>query len=632
MAQDIDTIIKDSRTAASNFASIANAALNGAQGAAGAIQTAVSGNLNFQQDAAINFQGGNAPTLEDRFTLPFDNSARPTLNAINLPEPPSYPNPVSINIDGLFGQSVPDFDTRGFGESAPVLNTDGLFAGLEAPVLNTFEAPAVSDVDVGDAPELNIPEFTSNFVDPNIAAPTAWDSAYQTDYDTVLPEMRGFIEDNLSSWMATYAPDYQSNLAELQAKVSTDMQSGQALSDEFETSLYNRARARVEGERIRTERTALQGISKRGFSLPSAILSASLQDSQQAAANNIATQSTELAIERAKIEIQHVQFVMQISQGLTQVLVGASLSYAGVLATVNGQALEHSKQLATILSDIYGNLVSRGNLSIDVHRAEAQIYETQLKSSLAALDGFKLELDAARLEKDIDGVNVDIYSKQIQAEGLKIQQYVSNIQATSEKASLEKLKIDLYGEQVNAYAAEVKTQEYALSAYVASLNGDESRVKGEIAKLSAYTAEVEAVNAKLGADVEYMKASDSHNRSIQDIYSTELGIYKTAVDAESSRFAGSVEANKAALFAYTSDNEANLNTYKISYDKSRLDLQAAEKSFEADLKVEIENASNILKSANIQADTSVAAGRVYGTMAASALSSLNTMASKSATE
>jgi hypothetical protein len=630
MAQSIDTIIQNSRSAAVSYAATAGEALSRAEAAAGEIQAAVEGHHTFRQTSLEAYAPGEVPTLTDVFVAPVGDAERPELNEIILPPAPSYPTAPTINVSGLFEQSKPNFSAQGFTEVAPEINIEGLFDDIATPHLATFEAPAVSDIVVGDAPELNIPEFTSTFVDPNIAAPA--DSTFKTDYDSILPSMRGFVDDSISSWISTYAPNYHDNLAALEAKISTDMQSGQALSAEFETSLYNRARARVEAERIRVERTSLQGVSKRGFTLPSSVVSAGLQDSQKEAANNIAQQSTELAIERAKIEIQHVQFVMQLSQGLTQTLVGASMSYAGVLSTINGQALDYSKQIAAILSDIYRNMIERGKLSIDVYKAEITLYETELKSALANLDGFKLELEAARLEKDIDAINVDIYSKQIQAEGLKIQQYASIIKASSEKASLEKIKVDLFGEQVKAFAAETKVKEIELSAYVASLKGDEALVKGELAKLSAYTTEIEAEKARLGVEVDFMKASDSHNRSAQAIYATELGIHKANIDAETSRFSGSVEANKAALYAYTSDNNAKVDTYKVNYDKARLDLDVANATFNAGYKVSIQNAENVLKSASVQASTSTSMGQVYGSMASSALSSLNTMASKSATE
>ena len=124
-----------------------------------------------------------------------------------------------------------------------------------------------------------------------------------------------------------------------------------------------------------------------------------------------------------------------------------------------------------------------------------------------------------------------------------------------------------------------------------------------------------------------MKAIDSHNRSLTELYNSELSEYRMDVDAEGKRFASSIDANKATLAAYMSDNQVKLETYKVNYDKARLDLASADSKFKADVQVSIENAKNFLNSVNIQSDTAISAGGVYGTMASSALSSLNTMAS-----
>ena len=627
MANSIDTIIKNSRITANTLANSAWGALTDAATIAANFERISWLNHSFEQNAQEAIDDTDAPLLEDVYVQPVNDAEKPDLESIYIPNIPNYPDSITIDTTGLFNQNAPSFSSGGFNEAAPDLDLDGLYDGVEEPNIAVIDAPTISDIDIGDAPELVIPEFDSNFVDPNIADPDDLYTIYKGDYDSALPVMRDFIDNNVSGWITEYAPDYHASLAALEAKISTDMESGRALSDEFETALYNRARSRVEGERARVETEVMQGMSKRGFTLPSSVVSAGLQNSHQSAANNIAQQATELAIERAKLEIQHVQFVMQLSQGITQTLVGASLQYAGILATINSQAIDHSKQAVTFLAETYEQLLKRANLSIDIYRIEAEVYEVELKSALAALDGYKLELDAARLGKEVEALDVDIYSKRIDAENIKINQYVALINAVSEKASLEKLKIDLYGEQVNAYMAETRTKEFELNAYTAALKGDESKLNGEIAKLDAYSKQVDAEGNKSRVEIEHMKGIDSHNRSITELYNSELSKYKTEVQAESSRFSSSIEANKSALAAYMSDNQVKLETYKVNYDKARLDLASSDSKFKADVQISMENAKNFLNSVKIQADTAISAGGVYGSMASSALSSLNTMAS-----
>jgi len=623
----IDTIIKNATVRANTLSNSAWRALDNAATIAAGFERIEWADHSFIQQAQEVVEDIAVPELEDSYNLPVNSAQKPRLNSLFIPATPNYPERINIQIDDLFRQDAPDFNARGFNESAPDINIDDIYSGISEPNIAEIEAPEISELEIDEAPELVIPEFISTFENPVIDEPIDLQATYKAEYDSVLPVMRDFIDNNISAWIREYDPQYHSNVAKLESKLSLGMESGLALSDEFEDALYNRARARAEGEKGRVDREILQGMSKRGFSLPSSVLSAGLQNSHQAAANNIAQQSTELAIERAKLEIQHVQFSMQLSQGVMQVMIGASVQYAGVLATINAQAIEHSKNAATFLAEIYEQLLKRANLSIDVYKIEIAIYETQIKSALAGLDGFKLELEAARLEKDVEAINVDIYAKRVDAENIKIIQYTALINAASEKAGLEKLKIEIFGEQVRAYVAETTTKEIELKAYTAALQGDEAKLNGEVAKIEAYSKQVDAEANKSQVEIEHMKAIDSHNRSLTDIYNAELSLYKIEIDAEGQRFKGSIDANKAKLAAYIGDKDIRLQKYKVNYDKARLDLSASDSQFKADVQVSIENAKNFLASVNMQTDTAVSAGGIYGTMASSALSSLNTMAS-----
>lgn len=628
----VDQIINNNISKANELTAQAQDLLNSAS-------TYASGFINLNwQDLKYNAileeptYSTDLPTFDDYYNAPTLTADKPVFKDLYVPLAPEYPDAITIDTSGLFLQSAPAYDINAFDKVAPDIDTDSLGSEIDAverPNVQSIDAPVAEQITISDVPNVVLPTFDKEFNQTAVGTPDDYAARYKAEYESALPEMRDFIDNNMQTWIDRYSPEYDVSMAQLEAKLAADMESGRALSDEFETALYNRARTRVENERKRSEIELTKGLSKRGFSLPNGALAAGRRNLHQSTADNIAQQATELAIERAKMEIQHVQFVMSMSQGIRQMMINASLQYAQTLSTVNGQAIEHSKQIAVFVAEVYNQLLKKAQLDIDVYRIEGEIYEVRLKSALAQLDEIKLEIEVARLKKDIEKIDVDIFSQRINAENTKIQQYLAILEGIDKKAKLEKLKVELFGEEARAYVAYIQGKEAEYKVYTAALSGDESKLKGELAKVDLYSKQVDAEASKQKVEIARMETTNSYNKNLVEQYESELSGFRAEIGAESARFGGSVDGFKAALQGYTADNEVKLNTYKIKYDKKRLELQGATTQLENNSRISIENGRNFMDSVKIKANTAITAGNALGATAASALSSLNTMSSQS---
>ncbi|MCK5919402.1 MAG: hypothetical protein KAG66_00570, partial [Methylococcales bacterium] len=518
---------------------------------------------------------------------------------------------------------------------APDLNIDEIANAIDAvpiPTLKEHEAPTLSEIEIGEAPEVTLPEFNPSVTFTPIEDPPDLCDKFQHQYDTALPAIQGFIDDTVNGWMTEYAPNLRHNMSLLQDKLELGMQSGHALSDEFETALYTRARTRADDERERVQTEIESGAAKRGFTLPPGVVNAGRVAAHQNAADNIAAQAMELAIERAKMEVQHVQFSMQLANGVHQMLISSALQYAQTMVTVNGQAIEYATQAATLLATAHELLLKKAEIDIAILSAEARVYETELKAALAVYERFRLELETAKMQTEVDLAQVTLYSKAMDAETVKVQQYVAILDGIGKRAELEKLKVDIYGEQVKSYVATLSGVKAETDIYVASLKGDESKLRAELAKVDVYAKQVDAAATQERTNIERMRAVSATNQVKADQYKAQLAGYQSEVQAEAQSFRAETDSHSARMSTVVAQIQSQRDVYKSEYDAVIAGLEVEKVNLETEIFNKKTQLEIYLSKTKLKTDTNVAVGQIYSGMASAALSSQNTMVSKILTE
>jgi hypothetical protein len=562
--------------------------------------------------------------FSDNYNVVATVDALSDLEPVYVPEIPTFADaPAALDTSTLFDYARPVWDVAPFGETPPVVATD--FTLPTAPDLPALDPPVVTSPTLPNVPDIAIPTFDEEFegIDPSAIADLA--QRYIDENDTVLPVIKDFVESNINGFVDTYAPEYHNALATLEAKIDNDMDGGTAMSDSIEQQIFDRAKSRAETERTRLDREVLQQASKRGFPILPGTTLGGLQSNQQATAENISTAASETAIERARLEQQHIQFVMTMSSQIRNYMITSVLQYAGVLLNCNQQAMVYAKDIAGLLVEEYNAILRVYEVKMRLFEVLAGVYEVRVRSALAELEEYKISVEAAKLEMEVEKLEVDVYAQQINAQKSLIEIYATQLRAVITEAELEKLRVEIFGSQVETYMAEVQAKVAEFDVYKSAIAGDQARVAAYGTQVDAYRAEISAAGTKVDAEKAISQVSIEANRNIIDQYKAELAGYIAEVDAEGKRYGSSVTAYTAALEAYKTDLEAQLKSFQVRYDKAKLDLDAATTEYNGETQRRIKVAEMFQDHISLQANTALGASGVAASISGAALNATNSM-------
>ncbi len=187
---------------------------------------------------------------------------------------------------------------------------------------------------------------------------------------------------------------------------------------------------------------------------------------------------------------------------------------------------------------------------------------------------------------------------------------------------------DVFVKVVDAHKVLLQSNELELKIYNAALEGDATRLKGEVTKLEAHNAELEAIKTQSGVEVAISKHDIEFNRSLIEAYQADLEAYKTEVGAESTRFKGVVDEYKARLTGYLEKNKTEILRFEAEMKKIKEQIE--DRRFDTDQvnTVKAKSADFNIQQKQFQAESLTNIGNIYGSMAAAALSSTNTMVSQ----
>ena len=624
--ETVGTIIEDARNFAQSSYDSAADLIASAQSAAQSFVTLSPRSLNFSApDPASVDLSADPGVFQDGFAMPAGKPSAPDLVALHIPELPTFPEaPAVLDTSGLFQFDRPVFDIGGFTKTAPVVDTDVTFP--EAPQVVEYEAPSTTPLSLRDTPAATVPTFDPDLqmYDPGEAPDLA--EVYRTRLTDAVPQFRDWVETYADAWLHKYAPEYHSAMATLEAKIA-DGYTGTALPDTIEQQIFDRGVARAEDHKVAMDTEAAERFARRGYRLPPVALGAMLARNQEAVARAVSEVSRDTAIERARMEIQHVQFVMQLSATIRDGLRGQVLQYASLLVNINGQALQDAQQLVGACAEAYRLMIARAQLDQEQLRTLAVVFETQMKAALADIEIFKVEMEAAKLRKDAELSDVEVWAKKIDAQNLRINLYLAQLKAVTEKVGIERLRVDIFGEEVRAYTALVGAKTAEFGAYRAAIDGDEARVRAYAEQVRAYGVGTDAARTKVQAEAALTDVGVQYNRNLIEVFDAELRGWVAEIDAENKRFGTSADVHRLGLERYRAYLAAQIDELKTQYEASRLDLDGRRAQTDADVRTLLAQANLLQQRMNLIAQTAMSGASAHGAMAASAVSAQNTMVS-----
>jgi hypothetical protein len=559
------------------------------------------------------------------------NSKFPTLaplaDVANIAKPlfPDSPaKSVESAIAGLFKQVAPSSNTPVWAVTVPNTEADKLLGEMDSvilPKVMQFDFPQLAALSLSPQPSITIPSYDTP-LQPNIPGdPLDYAAVIKTNYATMSVSMQAFVDDRVATWISNYAPEYPLMAAQLAKKIE-DALNGTVLPDQIEAAMINRARGRVARDYNATEQEIELRFKRSGGIEPPGLKVAALLTNQWLANDSLANQSTDIYISRRQTEVQHLQFIMGLANSNIQSIRGLAIQWAQSVATQMQQALNYSTEIGKMAIQVYDHLIAKANLTIAIMGELRQQYDVRLKAALSNLDADKIELETARLEKDVDMMQVQIISEKIKAQELTISQYTAIVDAISRKATIEELKLKTYSTQAQVFDTQIKAQIATFDVYKASLQGDQAKLDGQLGLIKAYESELEAIKLELEANIKSTESTIASNDAKIKTFEAEAEVFKLDLETALKTFIEQVEVKKLAQEIYKTEVGASVDTFNASLETQKLIIRTLLEQFSTQLKNYEVNAQ--MKMQMIQGNLGAAEHKaaIYGS-ASEALASSN---------
>ena len=564
----------------------------------------------------------------DSYVTPVRTATKPTFNPIFIPELPTIPDAPVIDTSALFQIDKPTTNIAPFTGVVPNPNTQSLVdeaGALAKPNIVNYDAPELSAISIRAMPTISLPTFDKSYQGDALEPVEDLEQKYRDAYAQALPEMKAFIDDGMRTWLDTYSPNHTENFALMESKLAEGMRTGTALPEQYTIALRNSARKEIDANHAAQEQAVLTDNEKRGFFTAPGAVSAGLRRVKQASGAALANMNTEIFKQRKEQEVQHIQFCLTTEASLQQGLLQMMMGYAGTLSNINQNAMAFAQGVVGAIAQMTQLIYERARTEMAVYALEIQLYETRLKAALTVLDEYRMELEVAKLNRDIDMVAIQLWTAKWDTQIKQMDVYIKEIDAIATRGNLLKLQLDIFGQTIASYNAQLGSKELEVRIYEAALRGDSAKLEGLLSQLKVYQTEVDTINARNQIQISHSQAIIANDKNLIDVYNAELQGWQAEITAESARFGGRLQGYTAQLDAVKAANALKMQGLEADVTIAKLNLDALKTVFDSNVAVEMKNADLFMNGVQIHANTALGAGNAFGSLAGAALSAQNTM-------
>lgn len=567
----------------------------------------------------------NVPSIDSaEFVLPPEPGAPPTYQDVGSIDTSGAPT-LRASMPSLSMPSKPS-ELPGFHEQVPTINTDIAFPEPPDQLVNpTFTDPVIVDRAAPEKPTVALPDFNAVVPVNTALAPTDLDQKMEQSYRGIHPTMVALLEDHVDQFIAKMNPEYHSQMARIETQLQRYLDGGTALNPTVENAIYERNRDKLTAEYKRVRDTAWNDAAARGFTLPTGAVHTTIMSARQAASDNLARASTEIAINQAEMEQKNLQFAVTTSTGLRTTILNAAINYHSNLVQINGQALEYAKTVVGLLVESYNVAVKAYSVALDGYRAEVQAYEVKLRGALAGIELYKAEIDALQAMVQVDVARVSVYRARIDSLKSLADVYRSRIDAIATKANMEKLKLELFGSQVQAYTALVQAKNSEWQGYRSALDGEQMKVGLFTAQVQAYGVETTGWKAKIEGQAEAVRAAAATNQARATQYESAVRAYAAVVSARGDVARTKLENERQQLVAFQAETQAAVSYANLaaSYYKTRADVAVSYADIQ--LKSKVAQADSMRNWQTSVTQLAIASSNQYVGLAQTAMSGMNSL-------
>jgi hypothetical protein len=192
------------------------------------------------------------------------------------------------------------------------------------------------------------------------------------------------LSDEFTRFMNSWYPDYNVYVDTLQSRVMAMLNGGTGLPADIEAAIWERGRSRIGKDYLALTQTVSGEFAGRGFTLPTGVMAARLDEAKFAGHATVAGFSRDVAIRQAEIAIENLKFAMTMADEHRKNAINAAIEYVGsIITSVLDRGIQKAQlivQAKTALwnasNDYYRTLIQNGDLLL---RYEALLEERSVE-------------------------------------------------------------------------------------------------------------------------------------------------------------------------------------------------------------------------------------------------------------
>lgn len=574
------------------------------------------------------------------------------LSDLNVTPPPPFagspfvapptpgPAPVAVPIPAVDAGNLPTNDAKKptmfmpqtpspfaqFTKQAPSMSSLTVPGAPDALMNLNMTPPELTDITVPGAPVVQLPAFDAIRPLTNLPEPGDIVAQYRQDFGDQSNRLVRTIEGEVDVYMTKINPRFKEQMAAIEDRLAAYIKGGSALSAAVQNDIFEKALDKTNLEYQRARDGAYEEGARRGFTMPGGAVFSAVTQARQGAADNAARVTMEIAVKQAELEQQNLQFAVTQSTNLRQVVIQAAQEWAGQLVQINAQALQFAQGVLQASIDLYDLRIKIVQARVQIYQAEAEVYQHRLKAVLAVYDAYQAHIEGLKAQVSVDTARVQAFSAQASAYGALANAYKAVIDGVATKAQIERLKVEAFGAEVQAYQASTQAKAAEWQGYRAQLEGEVSKVEAYKAEVQAYGQEVEAYKATVQAKSVMAQSVGLSNESAARSYQAAVSGYTALVQGRSAVTQAEIHSFESHLKGWEAQFKAEEARAKVAVANAAAIGTVNVAAYKAQSEVAISNAQMNYKRMSDLSQVGVSGARVFGQMAGSALSGMNSLA------
>lgn len=394
-------------------------------------------------------------------------------------------------------QTLPEYDIPAMGQ-LPAVPAPPAEPGepeeIAPPARPDLPVYAAPDVDI-DIPPPEYEDYTAAIPFPELR-PITLPTAPIIDYDDIVfegvrPEFTAIAPD--AEDFAFQNSDYQSLiLDETKAKVLEIFNGQTGLPVAVENALFERMREQEQENAQRDIDTARNDWAARGWKQPPGMLAAAEYRARRDAGNRIAAANRDQMIQHHQAALEMLKTALSTAMQMEDV-------WSRMFMSAEDRRLQAAKMKLDLAVQVFNALINRYQAEAQMFSVDAQVFNAKFQAAQAKLEIYTAELRGKQLIGELNEQDVRIFAQRIGALEVNAQVYRAKVEGF-------RALFDALDAKVGVYRAQIESNQGLLSGYETDVRAFGERLRAQTAR-------------------------DDRFKVRADIYSTNMGAWKTRFDA-----------------------------------------------------------------------------------------------------